>query len=79
MEKVSYRKTFQTSPIIRQAIKDLKGFDDGDDNEDDMKLDHQHISSFFDVISSFSFGLCVFVCVKSTLGIKRPKTPCPRK
>ena len=43
-----------------------------------MKLDHQqHL--FFDIISSFLFGLCVFVCMGSTLGIKRSKTPCPRK
>ena len=57
----------------------LNSFDDGDEYEDDTKLDHQQHLFLLDVISSFSFGLCVLVCGGSTLGIKRPKTPCPRK
>ena len=63
MEKVGYKKTFQTSPIIRQGIKDLKCFDDGDDNEDDMKLDlQQHLFLLWCHFFLLIRIVCVCVC-----------------
>ena len=42
MEKVSYSKNISDKPHHQARNKRLlKTFDDGDDNENDMKLDHQ--------------------------------------